>query len=275
MNFCRLKSSKFHSNLVDRLISTWNTLYSSDQSFLIEAVEQMNLNPQLNASLIKALQQIASKIQSQFGNQVHVMLFMETKLLSWYSTRSAINLGSEDLLLILLLCQKTWRRGGLSKYRSFLKKTSTPTNKSFFSSSDLEFDERTTGIRSSLSSSENDSRGGAHTSHEDEDPDSTGLSDTGEWDIINEEPTSSGNDLLTNRYKSPTVYYIFFWSLTDSIVKYLILLKSDRDTFVPQIVHVGMVQDGLYFVLISEVLSYYKYNPYVFVLRKQLLCIFE
>lgn len=39
----------------------------------------------------------------------------------------------------------------------------------------------------------------------------------------------------------------------DTIIKYLILLKSDRDTYVPQIVHIGMAQDGLYFVLISEV----------------------
>jgi hypothetical protein len=258
---CRLKKSPYHSNLLDKLISTWTLLYSSDQSFLIEAVEQMNVNPQLNASLVKSLQQLVGKVQSQVGNNVHALLFMETKLLSWYSTRNSINLGSEDLLFILLLCQKSWRREGLSRYRSYWRKSASSASRSKTFSSSSEATE-SAGGRFSGSSSENGSTG-FHSSHEDlfesvEDA-------SGEWDVV-DEPLSSGKNktqktLITLKCTfvklssncSNSWFVTSLWDDIDTIIKYLILLKSDRDTYVPQVVHIGMAQDGLYFVLISEV----------------------
>jgi len=163
---------------MDRLLSTWNTLYVTDQSFMIEAVEQLNINPQLNATLIKSLQQITTKIQSQVGTNVHTLLFLETKLLSWYSTRNSINLGPEDLLVLLLLCQKTWRRDTLSESRAYASKSRSSTSREKTRSSSSETTD--IGSRLSLSSSENESTG-FHSSRENL---LESLDQEDEWDLV-------------------------------------------------------------------------------------------
>lgn len=85
--FQRLKGSEYHTELLDQLLGTWGRLYLSDQSFLVEAVEQMLVNAQLSSALIKSLEQAATKVRSYGTDHVHAILFLETKLLSWYSTR--------------------------------------------------------------------------------------------------------------------------------------------------------------------------------------------
>ena len=103
----RLKTSPRHAEELDSLLNTWAALHSCDQTFLIEALEQMTMTPQKSTALIKALQQISSKVQIQ-NEHVHALLFSDTKLLSWYSSKGAFQMTSEDILVLMILCQKTW-----------------------------------------------------------------------------------------------------------------------------------------------------------------------
>jgi Second Longin domain of FUZ, MON1 and HPS1 len=86
----------------------------------------MTINPQMSTPLIKSLQQISGKVQTQ-NEHAHALLFLETKLLSWYSSKGAYQLAPEDILTLIILCQKTWPGPNL---RSFQKKKLIPYSKS-------------------------------------------------------------------------------------------------------------------------------------------------
>lgn len=235
-----LKSSHYHAELLDSLLTTWSNLYNSDQSFMIEAVEQMIINSQLNASLIKSLQQISQKIQSQVGDHVHALLFLETKLLSWFSTRGSFHLNPEDILFLMLVCQKTWGRDTSTDttseefYRTNSQRKGS-SNLRFASNSSTETDSSDTRTRTDSNDSQSESTD-FHSSRE-------GLFEESETHNAEVDDKTEQASEATENSKQLSL---------DDIFHYLLLFKSDRVSFVPQVVHIGMVQDGLYLVLVCE-----------------------
>ncbi|ODM97047.1 Hermansky-Pudlak syndrome 1 protein [Orchesella cincta] len=212
-----LKSSPEQAELVDNLLTTWGKLYTSDQSFMIEAVEQLNVNPQINATLIKSLRDFSTKLQNQLGsNSVHALIFMETKLLSWYSTRGAIQLGSVDILFLTLLCQKICSASsgsGNSDAGQAGGRRRTRGNVSGSTASD--------SVDLGTSSSETGSIG-FHSSREN-------LFDEGSSADDEQEELISGDGS-----------------------SFLKILKSDQSVYVPQIVHISVIQHGIYAVFVCE-----------------------
>lgn len=77
---------------------------------MMEGINQVKVPPQLSSSLVSSLEGVAARVQGQLGSSLHTLLFLESKLLSWYSSKNAINLGPEDILFLILLCQKTKNR---------------------------------------------------------------------------------------------------------------------------------------------------------------------
>lgn len=212
----RLKSSPDHAELVDNLLTTWSKLYTSDQSFMIEAVEQINVNPHINATLIKSLKDFSTKLQNQLNSSsVHALIFMETKLLSWYSCRGAIQLSSVDILFLTLLCQ---RIGSSASRRNSEQQNARNRARASSSVSTVESVEMGT-----TSSSETCSVAGF---------DEQGSS------AEDEPSTSENSDGLP-----PGEGFSF-----------MILIKStDLNVYVPQIVHVAVIQPGIYAAFICEV----------------------
>ncbi|OXA60249.1 Hermansky-Pudlak syndrome 1 protein homolog isoform X2 [Folsomia candida] len=219
-----LKSSPSHAKLLDNLLSSWNFLYNSDQAFMIEGISQVKVAQQLNTSLVNSLHAVAGKVQDEVGSSVHTMLFLETKLLSWYSTKNAVNLAPEDLLFLILLCHKTKHQrrtndvaGPIPKFS--MKQKSRGGESSSTTSTDAESSLNLDNVATKQQFSE-----------EDEDDEGDDASNGGGgWDFVDAEDCDD-----------------------DKVVKYAILLKDKHGNCVPHIAHVGIVQNGLYFVLVSQ-----------------------
>lgn len=85
LNF-RLKTNASRSMLVMRLIDTWTTLVSKDQSVLLEALEQLFVNSDVNSTIIKALKDSTDRIKTLLNyNKSHAIIFVENKFLGLYS----------------------------------------------------------------------------------------------------------------------------------------------------------------------------------------------
>jgi len=186
---------------------------------MIEAVEQLNVNPQINATLIKSLRDFSTKMQNQLGsNSVHALIFMETKLLSWYSTRGAIQLSSVDILFLTLLCQKICSSASANNsgagQTGVRKRTRANVSGSTTTSDSVDL---------GTSSSETGSIG-FHSSRENLFDEISSADDEQEEEIIRGEGSS-----------------------------FLILLKSEQGIYVPQIVHISVIQHGIYAVFVCEV----------------------
>ncbi|KAI8499465.1 hybrid polyketide synthetase [Branchiostoma belcheri] len=93
---------------MSRLINTWAHLASTEQSFLVEAVERLNVNQALNETCINMLEQALSKVRSGGDKHaVHALLLVNTKLLALYSSRNACELQAADILAITLVRSPT------------------------------------------------------------------------------------------------------------------------------------------------------------------------
>lgn len=183
---------------------------------MIEAVEQINVNPQINATLIKSLKDFSTKLQNQLNSSsVHALIFLETKLLSWYSCRGAIQLSSVDILFLTLLCQRIGCATGKNR-PSDQQSSSTRASNSVSTSDSVEM--------GTTSSSETGSVGGfdeqcssADDEHSISEENSDGL------------PPGEG-------------------------FSFMILLKSSElNAYIPQLVHVAVIQSGIYAAFICEV----------------------
>ncbi|XP_015585402.1 Hermansky-Pudlak syndrome 1 protein homolog isoform X1 [Cephus cinctus] len=107
-----LKSSKQKVSLVSSLLDAWIHLRNSEQSVLMEAVEQLSVNADLASTTLKVLHDASDKLktQSEFSN-VHVLILVEHKFLSLYSSKNAQDLSASDILLMVLMCWVANRRG--------------------------------------------------------------------------------------------------------------------------------------------------------------------
>ncbi|XP_043267340.1 Hermansky-Pudlak syndrome 1 protein homolog [Venturia canescens] len=101
-----LKTSRQKIHLVSSLLDSWSHLRSCEQSLLTEAVEQLSVNADLASAILKILRDASDKLktQSEFAN-VHVLILVEHKFLSLYSSKNAQDLSAADILLMVLLCK--------------------------------------------------------------------------------------------------------------------------------------------------------------------------
>lgn len=87
------------------MLDAWNHLRNHEQSFLIEAVEQLTVSGDLSTSINKVLQDAADKLktQSELSN-VHLLLLVENKFLSLHTSKNTQELSASDILLTALMC---------------------------------------------------------------------------------------------------------------------------------------------------------------------------
>ena len=100
-----MKTSKHKVQLVSHLLDAWQELKKTEQSILTESVEQLSVNPELASGILRTLSDAADKLKSQteFSN-VHLLVLVEHKFLSLFSSMKAHDLLGSDILLMILLC---------------------------------------------------------------------------------------------------------------------------------------------------------------------------
>ncbi|XP_011506371.1 PREDICTED: Hermansky-Pudlak syndrome 1 protein homolog isoform X2 [Ceratosolen solmsi marchali] len=100
-----LKISKQRVQMVSFLLDAWSDLRGSEQNILTEAVEQLSVNADLASATLRILSDAADKLkaQSEFSN-VHVLILVEHKFLSLFSSKNAQDLLASDILMMVLLC---------------------------------------------------------------------------------------------------------------------------------------------------------------------------
>ncbi|GAB1869418.1 Hermansky-Pudlak syndrome 1 protein-like protein [Camponotus japonicus] len=92
--------------LVSSLMDAWSNLRNCEQSILTEAVEQLSVNTEVASSVLKVLHDACDKLknsQPEFSN-LHMLLLVDSKFLSLYSSKNAHDLYASDILLMILLC---------------------------------------------------------------------------------------------------------------------------------------------------------------------------
>ncbi|KAK9303720.1 hypothetical protein QLX08_004715 [Tetragonisca angustula] len=100
-----LKVNKQKACLVSSLLNAWIHLRNHEQSMLTETIEQLSINTDLGVSILKVLHDACDKLkaQSEFSN-VHILILVEQKFLSLYSSKNAHDLYASDILLMMLMC---------------------------------------------------------------------------------------------------------------------------------------------------------------------------
>ncbi|XP_017878116.1 Hermansky-Pudlak syndrome 1 protein homolog [Ceratina calcarata] len=100
-----LKINRQKVCLVSSLLDAWAHLRNIEQSMLTEAIEQLSINTDLGVAILKVLHDACDKLkaQSEFSN-VHILILVEQKFLSLYSSKNARDLYPSDILLMMLLC---------------------------------------------------------------------------------------------------------------------------------------------------------------------------
>ncbi|CAL7937648.1 unnamed protein product [Xylocopa violacea] len=100
-----LKVNRQKVCLVSSLLDAWVHLRNCEQSMLTEAIEQLSINTDLGVAILKVLHDACDKLkaQSEFSN-VHILILVEQKFLSLYSSKNARDLYASDILLMMLLC---------------------------------------------------------------------------------------------------------------------------------------------------------------------------
>ncbi|CAI9733046.1 Hypothetical predicted protein [Octopus vulgaris] len=100
----RLLEQRERQNYLTQILRTWCHLVQEEQSFLMEAVEQLYVNSVVNEKSLELLEMVVKKVSSVSSiSNNHALLLVHGKLLSLYSSNSAYELQSADILTIILL----------------------------------------------------------------------------------------------------------------------------------------------------------------------------
>lgn len=71
----------------------------------IEAIEQLIINPDLSSATVEALRESVDRLIPKIDcNKVHALILVQNKFLSLYSSQSAKELSSADILFCTILC---------------------------------------------------------------------------------------------------------------------------------------------------------------------------
>ncbi|CAM1307154.1 Uncharacterised protein g4543 [Pycnogonum litorale] len=101
-----LGGSSSRPKLMSSLINKWEKLRSEEQSFLVEAVERVLVNKTVSLTCLKLLENVVDSMKKCLlapYSSSHAVLFIGSKLLSLYSSRSASSLTPTDILLLTIL----------------------------------------------------------------------------------------------------------------------------------------------------------------------------
>ncbi|XP_064083224.1 BLOC-3 complex member HPS1-like [Macrobrachium nipponense] len=137
-----LKKSGEKSCMLDNLLEAWQNLYSKEQSYLVEAVERLVVNAELSGAAVKALAAVIDKLKSSKElTPCHALFFVRNKLLALYSSRSAQELSSSDLLFLNMLAEAIQvREGDYMEERASEKNAESPDDKKDDDGIELESD---------------------------------------------------------------------------------------------------------------------------------------
>ncbi|XP_045467647.1 Hermansky-Pudlak syndrome 1 protein homolog [Harmonia axyridis] len=106
-----LKDKTQRSELLTNLLNSYNTLRENDQAILLEAIEQLVLNPNLNTSVLQALKESVVSLITQIDCfKIHALLLVKNKFLSLYSSELAKELSPTDVLFSIILADSTVKR---------------------------------------------------------------------------------------------------------------------------------------------------------------------
>lgn len=75
------------TTLIGKLLDTWYRRIATDQSFLVEAVEQLRVPSKVSSTCLKILTESTEKIKSSLSvSQVHAFIMVDHRFLCLYST---------------------------------------------------------------------------------------------------------------------------------------------------------------------------------------------
>jgi hypothetical protein len=103
----QLKTDNTSSDLLTKLIVSWNKLYMSNQDVCIEAIEQLSINNDVRKNnLITTLEQALDKLkQDPQLQRSHAILFHGNKFLTMFSARTSQQLIPSDIFFLNLFLQ--------------------------------------------------------------------------------------------------------------------------------------------------------------------------
>ncbi|XP_065203084.1 uncharacterized protein HPS1 [Planococcus citri] len=104
LDLSTLKANKSITTLISRLLDVWYSRIATEQTYLVEAIEQLRVPSKVSSICLKALTESTEKIKSSVSvSQVHAFIMVDHRFLCLYSTRNAAELLLSDVTLLSLV----------------------------------------------------------------------------------------------------------------------------------------------------------------------------
>ncbi|KAL3277184.1 hypothetical protein HHI36_012535 [Cryptolaemus montrouzieri] len=111
-----LKAKKERSEILSDLLDSYHNLRENDQAILLEAIEQLVLNPNLNTSVLQALKECVVSLITQIDCfKIHALIMVKNKFLSLYSSELAKELSPTDILFTTILTDSATKKSKISE----------------------------------------------------------------------------------------------------------------------------------------------------------------
>ncbi|XP_059159167.1 BLOC-3 complex member HPS1-like isoform X2 [Physella acuta] len=89
-----------------QIMRNWAELVETEQSYLVEAIERLNVNQVVNEKCVEILEKSVKQMQAIKDHPIqHALLLVNSKLLALYSNRNAYELQSKDILAVMILAR--------------------------------------------------------------------------------------------------------------------------------------------------------------------------
>ncbi|XP_055912010.1 BLOC-3 complex member HPS1 [Eupeodes corollae] len=111
-------ADKVQEELFDGLVDAYETLSRIDQGMHVEAIPQLMINAEIKNSIKRTLEVTTEKLKDVGSNRSHALLFISSKFVGSYSSRTAQGLSASDILFLSLLgrtLQKTKKTKQLNR----------------------------------------------------------------------------------------------------------------------------------------------------------------